>query len=59
MDAPHPFNLIVKKLPEVTIPGHNLQPKLKTQAGFVINSVTLCPSIYLYHDKVRIDYLME
>ena len=59
MATTHPYTLIVKQFPELIIPGRNVQPKLKSQAGFLINSVALSPSLYLYHDEVSIDDLME
>ena len=59
MATPHPQNLRVKKLSEVIITDNNAQPKLKTQTGFAINSVVLCPSLYLYHGGLRRDDLME
>ena len=59
MATPHPQNLRVKKLSEVIITDNNAQPKLKTQTGFAINSVVLCPSLYLYNGGLRRDDLME
>ena len=55
----YPRILRGKNLPEVIIPDHNFQHKLKAQVGFVRKSVLLCPSLYLYHDEVRRDGLME
>ena len=34
MDNPHPRNLRVNNFPEVIIPDHNVQTKLKAQADF-------------------------
>ena len=59
MATPHPSTLRVNNFPELIIPDHNVQPKLKAQAGFVRNSLVLCPSLYLYHDEVRRYDLME
>ena len=59
MANPHTCALRVKKFPEVIIPDHNVQPKFKAQAGSVRNSVLLCPRLYLYHNEVRRDDLME
>ena len=59
MASTHPRNLIGNKCPEVVITDHNVQPKLKSQAGFVRNSVLLCPRIYLNHNEVKRDDLME
>ena len=57
--TPHPCNFILNKLLGVIIPDHNAQPKLKTRSGFVRNSVSLCPSLYIYHDGFRIDELIK
>ena len=59
MATPHPRTLREKNFPEVIIPDHNVQPKLKAQTGFVRNIVVLCPSLYIYHDEVSRDDLME
>ena len=59
MDTPYPCTLIGNQFPEVIIPDNNFKPKLKAQAGFVINIVVLCPSLYPYHDEVMIDEMME
>ena len=59
MATPHPITLRGNQLEEVTIPYHNVQPKLKTQAGFARKSVVLFPSLNIYHDEVSRDYLME
>ena len=45
--------------PGVIIPYHNVQPKLKAQAGFGRNSMVLCPRLYIYHDEGIRYYLME
>ena len=55
----HPNTLRVNQLPEVIIPDHNVQTKLNTQAGFLINILVLCPILYIYHDEVSRDDLME
>ena len=59
MAAPHPCTLIGKKFPEVIIPDHNSQPKLKSETGFLRKSVVFFPILYLYRDKVSRDDLME
>ena len=59
MAATHPCNFIGKTFPEVIIPDHNLQQKFKAQAGFMVISVVLCPSLYLYRYEVSRDDLME
>ena len=59
MDTPNPHTLILKQFPEVNISHHNVQTKFKAQAGFVRNIVELCPSQYIYHDKVMRDEPME
>ena len=59
MDTPYPSALIQNNLPDVIIPDHNVQPKFKAQASFVIKSEVLCYSLYLYHDEVRSDDLMK
>ena len=59
MATTHPINLKGKNFPELIIPDHKVKPKLKAQTYFVIKSVVLCPSLYIYHDEVRIDDLME
>ena len=46
MATPHPFNLIGKGFPEVIISEHSVEPKFKSQAGFVRNIVVLCTSLY-------------
>ena len=40
-------------------PVHNVQPKLKVQAGFARNSVLLCTILYIYYDEVMRDDSME
>ena len=59
MDTPHPIALILKNFPEVIIPDHNIQAKLKAQASFVRKNGVLCYSLYLYLDEVRSDDLMK
>ena len=59
VSTPHPRTLREKNFPEVIIPDHNFQPKLKAHAGFVRNIVVLCPSLYIYHDEVRRYDLIE
>ena len=59
MDIPHPCTLRGKKSPELIITDNNVQPKLKTQAGFVRKIVVLCPFLYLYRDEVRRYDLIE
>ena len=56
----YPHTLTGSNLLEVIILDHNVQPKLKAYAGFVTNSVVLCPNLYLYHDEVsRYDLMAE
>ena len=59
MATPHPHNLRGNKFPKVIIPDHNVQNKLKSQAGFVRKGVVFFPNLYLYHDEVGRDELME
>ena len=59
MATTNPCTLRGNNIPEVIITDHNVQPKLKAQAGFVGKSVVLCPSLYVYHNKLRRHDLME
>ena len=59
MVTPHPCTLRGEQLPEVIVPDHNVQPKLKSQAGFVRNNAVLCHSIYLYHNEGGVYEPME
>ena len=43
---------------KLTILDHNYKPRLKSNTGFVRNSVEVCPNIYVYHDEVKIDGLI-
>ena len=58
MATTHPQILIGNTFTEVNIPHHNVQPKLKAQAGFVKNSMVLYPSLYIYNDDVMSDDLL-
>ena len=55
----HPVTLRGNNFPEAIITDHNVQPKFKAQAGFMRNSVVLCPSLYIYHDEVSWDDPIE
>ena len=55
----HSHTLRGNKFPEVIITDHNIQPNLKAQEGFVRNILLLCPSLYIYHDEERRDYLIK
>ena len=57
--ATHSCTLRGNEFPDIIFPYHNVQPKLKAQAVFVRKSVVLCPILYIYHDEMRRDYLME
>ena len=59
MGTPYFRTLIKKNFPEVIIPDHNFQPKLKAQAGFVRNSVVFYPNQYIYHNELSRNDLME
>ena len=53
MTNPHPCTSRGNQLLDVIILDHNVRPKVKAQAGTVINSVALCPNLYIYDDEVR------
>ena len=57
--TPHPCTSRGNNFPEVIIPDNRVQPKLKSQTGFVIKIVILFPSLYLYHNELIIYDLME
>ena len=59
MATPHLCTLRGNNFTGVIITYHNVQQKLKAQAGFVGKSVVFCPSLYIYHNKLRRDDLME
>ena len=59
MANPHRCTLRGNNFPYLTIPDHKVQSKLSTQAGFVRNIVAFFPRLYIHHDEVRIDDLME
>ena len=59
MATPNPRTLRLNHLPEIIIPDRDLKTKLKAQIGFMRKTVVLFHSLYLYHDKVKINELME
>ena len=59
MDTSHPHTLGGNNLQEIIILDHNVEHKLKACEGFSRKSVEMCPSLYIYNDKVRRDEIME
>ena len=55
----NPQPCIGNKLTGGISPYHNVQPKLKAQAGYSRMNVVLYNILYIYYNEVRRDELME